>query len=419
MATRKIREASHEIINVAITTPTNPTHGCHPGIPPGVACRTNFSVMLLGAAGLLMRSVVSFESARLGFARQNIFISNGSLTSTFYDRPERRVTFYDRLQQELSAIPGITQVAFASTMPPYGLGLGTVDIEGKPVPDNAKVHDVGEAAVSSSYFPLFEIPLERGRLFEQHDQPKSENVAVVNEAFAREYFSQRDPIGRKIRVGGESEWVTVVGVVGNEKRPTVYEEMKWIVQPAVYRPLTQQAPAYFGIAVASAGGQASIGHTMEEAVASIDDEAARGDVDSMESRLAPYLKYPRFRAVVLAAFSFMAILLAAIGLYGVLAQFVAARTSEIGLRMAIGAQAGDIATLIAWTGGMPAVVGLLAGFALSFAMTRYLASLLYGVTATGPGDLRRGRTHYDCSECNRDDLTGPGTVARGSDDRAA
>jgi hypothetical protein len=185
-------------------------------------------------------------------------------------------------------------------------GLGAAEVAGKPAPDNAKVHDVGDVAVSPAYFELFDIPIRLGRTFNAHDLPQTDHVAVVNEAFAHEYFSKQNPIGQKIRIGDEREWVTVVGVVGNEKRPTVYEEMKWVAQPSVYRPMAQHPPDYFAIAVQSASEQSGIGHTMEQAVASVDSQAALGDVQSMQSRLAPYLKYPRFRAIVLVAFSCLA-----------------------------------------------------------------------------------------------------------------
>jgi predicted permease len=343
------------------------------------------SVVLLVGAGLLMRSVLSFASAPLGFARENIFASNGSLPREYQEKTARRITFYDQLQQKLSSFPGVTGAAIASTLPPYGLGLGTVEIAGKPVSFQMQVHDVGEAAVSTGYFRLFAVPLHRGRTFIEQDRPQSDHVAVVNEAFAREYFPERDPIGQKIRLGEEHEWVTVVGVVGDEARPNVYEEMKWISQPAVYRPLTQHPPDYFAIAIQSAGEQAGIGHVIEKTVASVDGQATLGNIESMQSRLAPYLKYPQFRAILLTAFSCLAMMLAAIGLYGVLAQFVTQRTPEIGVRMAVGARGSDIASWIVQKGGVPALAGLCSGFALSFALTRYLRSLLYGVTPMDPG----------------------------------
>ena len=178
--------------------------------------------------------------------------------------------------------------------------------------------------------------------------------------------------------------VTVVGIVGDEKRPNVYEEMKWIVRPGVYRPIAQHPPEQFSLAVRSGIEEAGLAHLTEKAVASVDGEAALGDIESMQKRLSPSLNYPRFRAVLLGAFSALAVLLAAVGLYGVLAQFVVQRTAEVGLRKAVGAQSGDIARLIAWTGGAPAITGLMIGFVLSFALTRYVQSLLYGITPTDP-----------------------------------
>jgi putative ABC transport system permease protein len=349
-----------------------------------VVAETALSVVLLAGAGLLMRSVLGFESAPLGFAQRNILASTGALPKKYHGQPARRAAFYARLEQQLATIPGVTNAAIASTLPPYELGLGTVEIEGKPVTAHAQPHDVGDAEVSPSYFGLFEIPLRRGRLFTAADDSHSDFVAVVNEAFAREYFPDRDPIGQKIRLGDEHQWVTVVGIAGDEKRPTVYEEMKWIVRPGVYRPVAQHPPENFSIAVRSAIEEAGLAHLMDNAVASVDGEAALGDIESMQKRLSPSLKYPRFRAALLGAFSALAVLLAAVGLYGVLAQFVAQRTAEVGLRKALGAQNGDIARLIARTGGAPAIAGLLIGFALSFALSRYLQSLLYGITPTDP-----------------------------------
>ena len=274
-----------------------------------------------------------------------------------------------------------------SLQPFRGLGLGTVEIEGKPVSREAQVHDVGEVEVSPEYFRLFEVLLQQGRTFTGKDQASSEHVAVVNEAFAREYFGGQDPIGRKIRIGDEQEWVTLAGVVANEKRPTVYEEMKRSTLPAVYRPVAQHPPAAFAIAVRSALRRASLPHEIENAVELADRQAALGDIESMEARLAPYLKYPRFRAVLLAAFSLIAIALAAIGLYGLVAQFVAQRTVEVGVRKAVGARGIDITRLIAHKSGVPALVGVLVGFALSFALTRYLGSLVYEITPTDPATL--------------------------------
>lgn len=146
-------------------------------------------------------------------------------------------------------------------------------------------------------------------------------------------------------------------------------------------------PAAFAIAVRTVLQRAGLPHEIEKAVESQDRQAALGDIESMETRLAPYLKYPRFRAVLLVAFSLVAIALAAIGLYGLVAQFVAQRTVEVGVRKAVGARGVDIISLIARKGGVPAGVGAFVGFALSFALTRYLRSLIYEITPTDPATL--------------------------------
>jgi putative ABC transport system permease protein len=352
-----------------------------------VGAQMALSVILLAAAGLLIQSVLRFQSADIGFARAHIWASNGSLPAGYDDQPARRIRFYEELQQKLASLPGVTSATVASTLPPYGLGLGTVEVEGKPVSRETQLHDVGEAAVGPDYFRLFQVGLRHGRTFTKGDQGSSEHVAIVNEAFAREYFGVQDPMGRKIRIGDEHEWLTVTGVVANEKRPTVYEEMKWSTLPAVYRPVAQRPPAAFAIAVRTAMQRTGLPHEIEKAVESVDRKAALGDIEPMETRLAPYLKYPRFRAVLFATFSLMAIALAAIGLYGLLAQFVAQRTVEVGLRKAVGARGVDIVDLIARKGGGPALAGVFAGFALSFMLTRYLESLVYEVTPTDPATL--------------------------------
>ena len=345
------------------------------------------SVLLLAAAGLLIESMLHLQSASLGFARENILASNGSLPAGYDDQPLRRIRFYEQLQQKLASLPGVTSATLASTLPPYGLGLETVEIEGRPVSREARVHDVGEAAVSTDYFRLFEVGLLRGRTFTEKDQASSEQVAILNEAFAREYFGEQEPIGRKIRIGDEQEWVTVAGVVANEKRPSVYEEMKWSALPAIYRPVAQHPPTAFAIAVRTTVRWVGLEREMEKAVDWVDREAALGDIESMETRLAPYMKYPGFRAVLLAAFSLIAITLAAIGLYGLVAQLVGQRTVEIGMRKAVGARGIDIARLVAWKGGLPAAVGLFVGCGLSLALTRYLGNLIYEVTPTDSATL--------------------------------
>ncbi len=329
-----------------------------------------------------MRSVLSFGSAPLGFAPDNVVVASGTLPAQRFGNAARKIAFYDQLRRKLGALAGIESAAVASTLPPYGLGLTAIEIQGKPVSREARRHDVGQAAIGPEYFRVFRVPLLRGRAFNEQDRPQTDRVAVINEALAREYFPDQNPIGQQIRVGDEREWLTVVGIAGNERRPQVFQEMSWIEQPAVYRSLVQDPPDYFSIAVRTVREQAGLGRAIEQSVGSIDAGVPVDEVRTMRARLAPYLKYPRFRAIVLAAFASLAVLLAAVGLYGVLAQFVAQRTREIGVRMAVGAGRRDVFALVMKKGGWPVLAGLAVGLMLTTVVTRYLSNLLYGITPT-------------------------------------
>jgi predicted permease len=348
-----------------------------------VSVQMALSVILLTGAGLLMRSVIGFSSAPLGFTPDQVATASGSLPQSHYAEADRRAAFYRQLQTKLNTLPGIEGAALASTLPPYGLGLNTIEVQGRHFSRETQMHDVGQASVSPSYFHVLQVPLQMGRLLDPSDRLQSEPVAVINRALAHEYFPGDNPVGQHLRVGEEKEWLTIVGVVGNERRPQVFQEMSWAEQPAVYCALEQSPPDAFSIAVRGGDTQAGIGHALEQAVASIDRGVATGDVEPLRARLAPYLKYPRFRAFVLAVFASLAVLLAAVGLYGVLAQFVTLRTREIGVRMAVGARKKNIAALVAAKAGVPVVGGLLLGVLSSLGLTRYLSSFLYGVT---PGD---------------------------------
>jgi predicted permease len=376
---------SREDINAGLrATGSNAPPG-RQSVARGLVCaEMTLSVILLAGAGLLMRSVIGFESAPLGFTPDGVAAVSGTLPQPRYRDAARKVAFYDELHRRLASLPGIENAAVASSLPPYGLGLGTIEIQGKLVARDAQMHDVGQAAVGPQYFRTLNVPLRQGRAVSQEDTPKSELVAVVNEALAREYFPDRNPLGQRVRMGDEPEWLTIVGVAGNERRPQVFQEMSWMEGPAVYRALDQAPPDHFSIALRGAEMQAGMGHALEQILTSIDAGVAVSEVQPLRSRLAPYLKYPRFRAIVLAAFASLAILLAAVGLYGVLAQFVTQRTREIGVRMAVGARGSNIVALVFWKGGIPVIAGLSLGLLSSLAVTRYFSSLLYGVAPVDP-----------------------------------
>jgi ABC-type antimicrobial peptide transport system permease subunit len=231
------------------------------------------------------------------------------------------------------------------------------------------------------------VALLAGRGFNAHDLKDSEPVAVINEMLAREYFRGRDPLGQRVRVSKDAPYAMIVGVVASEKQTTVTEEMNYVASPALYRPLAQDPVARLSIAIRTASNAVPIGAAIRHEVAALDPNLAVGDLESMRHKLAMFMAYPRFRAVLLSAFAALALLLAAVGLHGVLGQLVAQRTPEIGVRMALGARPADVAGLIARQGGGPVLAGLGIGLGLAMSLGRYLSSVLYGVRPRDPVTL--------------------------------
>jgi predicted lysophospholipase L1 biosynthesis ABC-type transport system permease subunit len=212
----------------------------------------------------------------------------------------------------------------------------------------------------------------------------------VNEALMRKYFPGVDPIGQRIKYGApaaDSPWVTIVGVAGNQKSLNVFQEMNWVETPFVFRPTSQNPPPEATVLLRTAATPLSIGTSIQRCVAALDPDIPVASIQTMRQRISKDLAYPQFRAAVLGAFSMIALLLAVVGLYAVLSQLVAQRTHEFGVRVALGARSWDIVRLVGIQGGLPTVAGLVIGVVCAIALERFLASLLYGVTATDPMTL--------------------------------
>ena len=235
---------------------------------------------------------------------------------------------------------------------------------------------------------MMDISLNRGREFDDRDSQERPKVAIINEALARKYFPDEDPMGRHIRILGDSnDWLTIVGIAGDEKRTTVYQEMGWVDTPIVYRPLAQQAQGAANLLIRAAADRMALGMTVQRRIHKFDPSVFVGDPETVENLVSEYLKYPRFRATLLGAFAAVALLLAVVGLYGVLSQLVAQRTQEIGLRMALGAQRRDVVATIVKEGVLLAGLGVGLGILLALVLARFIGSLLYGVAPEDPTTL--------------------------------
>ena len=310
-----------------------------------IATEMALSLVLLAGSGLLMQSVLRMGSEPLGFESRGLVTAGVKLPVKGYEAAGRRLRFYDRVLGALG-----DNAALSTGLPPYGLSQSaTLHIPGV---EPSGSHNIGYRSISQRYFRVMGERMLRGREFNDHDHASSAPVVIVNEALARRYFPNSDPIGQRIALNDPSEtnpWRAIVGVVVDEKGAGGFDHMGWAALPSAFKPLAQ-GPPHSALVVARGSGI-----DLRRVVAGMDETAAVGEVETMDKRLGKMLAYPQFRAALLSAFAVFAVLLAAIGLYGMLGQFVVQRTHEIGIRMAMGARPLDVLVLIARQAGAPLV----------------------------------------------------------------
>jgi len=351
-----------------------------------VVAQVALSLVLLVGAGLLIESIARLGSAPLGFQTDRLLTASVDLPAAAYSQPTQQTQFYSRLTLSLSTLPGVKGIALMSALPFYGTAEYSVSVRGELSP-SSEVGDAGPVEVSDDYFRVLGIPLIQGREFDSRDGEDSLPVTIVNQALAREYFPHADPIGRQIKLGmpdGKSSWLTIVGVVGDVKHSIVYKEMGYVVAPVLFRPLSQAAGRSMFLALRTAGSPLSLASSLQPGISALGTNVVVSDVRTMDERVSGLLAHPRFRAILLGIFAGLALVLAAIGIYGVLAQSVSQRTHEIGIRMALGAERRSLLCLVVGQGTTLALAGVGAGLLVALALTRYLVGMLYSVRATDP-----------------------------------
>ncbi len=345
----------------------------------------SLAMVLLVAGGLLIRSFALVTSVNPGFDPTNVTEAEVSLPQFQYSTPQQWTAFSNELLARLHAQPGLQDSALAAPLPMDRQGQAPLQfsIVGNPPLPRGKSTSADYATVSPDYFRVMRIPLLRGRFFSEQDSPSNPNAAIISETLARRYFPNQDPIGRQMRFGfppNSNVSREIVGVVGAVRDVALSQKPT----PMMYVPFAQ-APLYGGeVVVRSSLSASSVAAAIRQAVHSIDKDLPVTDVESFPDALGQSISQERFRTFLLASFSAIALVLAAVGIFGVISYSASQRRHEIGIRMALGAQQRDVLRLILGQGAKLALVGLGVGVVFAFLLTRLMASLLYSVSATDP-----------------------------------
>ena len=306
-----------------------------------------------------------------------------SLPGVRYPKDEQVVQTINEIERRLRENPQVAAVGAAST-PALGGSEWTGDatIEGRAVDDYER--ELRHKVATRDYFRAMGTPLLAGRFLEDQDErPNAPPVTLINETLAKKYFHGADPVGKRIKFGrpiDKSPWTTVVGVVGDEKQ----DGLAAAVQPEVYAPFAPNASSQMTFVMRTSGRPEGLASLARQVVHDIDKDLALTDVSSLREIVYGSVKNERFRTTLLAGFAAVALLLAGIGIYGVLAYLVTQRTREIGIRMALGARAGQLLALVVRQGMAPVAWGLALGLIGALSATALIRTLLFGVTASDP-----------------------------------
>jgi len=342
------------------------------------AAQITLAVVLLAGAGLLVRTLLRLEGAERGYERGSVLTMRFSLPAATYPTTERTTQFMQSVESELSGMPGIRALGFSVDLPLDGWSFGeSFEVVGKPVPNAARPFAHFQFA-SPGYFDAIGIRMIRGRPFDTRDTAHSEPVCIVNEEFARRYLSERDPLTWSINTQGAAR--QVVGIIRQVKvqGPADANSLE------IYVPNTQFNVPGVALAVRTVGAPRETLSTVKAAVARVDRNLAITKVRTLDDIADESVVRPRFRAGLAAAFGLAALVLAALGVYGVLAFTVSQRVREFGIRAALGASSGDLVRHVLGIGGRIAGAGVIAGVVFSALLTRSLASFLFDVKTYDP-----------------------------------
>ena len=341
------------------------------------------AVVLVIGAGLMARSFWELLHVDTGFRPDNVLTTRLSLPTASYPEPENMVSFYERLLERVDGLAGVEHVGMARSLPLDGtMGDWNILIEGRPPTPGSNPKGDWQV-VSPGYFEAMGMRLGKGRFFKRSDRTDAQPVAVINETMATRYWPEEEPLGKRFQMGtrGGRPWITIVGVVGD----VVHNGLDLEIKEKLYLPhaqfhrSTNFAPRAMALVVRTESNPMALVPALRRQVHALDANLPLADIRSMDEVLTASVSEPRFTTFLLGGFAVLALLLASVGIYGVISYIVSRRIHEIGIRVALGAGRGQVLGLFMRQGLALSVIGLLAGLGIAFGVTRLMSSLLYGV----------------------------------------
>jgi putative ABC transport system permease protein len=342
------------------------------------------TLALLVGAGLLVHSFWRLQQVNLGFKPDHLLTLRVTLWGSKYRDRGEAVSFYERLQERLAALPGVVSASATTDIMLRRLATSAgFTIENRPRDPSELALELPFDRVQPNYFQTMGIPLVKGRAFMAQDTRDTPMVAIVNETFVKRYFPNEDPIGKRFTFGGggpNARWITIVGVVRDTKRQGVDQP----VRIESWFPLAQRPSGSMEVVLRTTGDPLALSRAVREAVWSLDRDLPIPKIQTMEQILSERVAQRRLNMLLLGLFALVALILAAVGIYGVMNYAVTQRTHEIGIRMALGAQGADVLRMVVWHGMSLTLIGVTLGLLAALALTRVMKNLLFEVSATDP-----------------------------------
>jgi putative ABC transport system permease protein len=353
-----------------------------------VVSEVALSLILLVGAGLMIRSFARLLAVDPGFKADHVLTAFVSLPPSKYSKREEQAAFFDRLSDRLRTLPGVSAAGVVTDIPLFGGSSTGFEIDDRPAPLPGQRPLTEYRMISLDYFSSIGMTLSHGRAFTRHDTEDAPGVVIINETMAARFFAGEEPIGKRIGLSGNPrDWREIVGVVRDVRNYGVDADVK----PEVYVPFLQNAPAYLsGVAsamtavVRSTNDPSALTNALREQVRALDKDQPISEIRTMESYLSESMAQRRFNMFLLGAFAGLALVLAAVGIYGVISYTVTQRTHEMGIRIALGARGSDIFKLVFAQAMLTTGAGIVIGLGAALGLTRLLQNLLYHVTATDP-----------------------------------